>query len=140
MSEENKKAIAAAIKNAKTLKKKNKNFLPDGCPVVPLGTKDGLYYYITPLSQLRCLKDKDHGAKQILSLFEMESSFLQSGRYARTNAKGEVTGWYSDEVARDLMASCAQEGIWEPGDKVRGAGAWRNDDGTLNMFPNFKEQ
>lgn len=131
MSEENKKAIAAAIKNAKTLKKKNKNFLPDGCPVVPLGTKDGLYYYITPLSQLRCLKDKDHGAKQILSLFEMESNFLQSGRYARTNAKGEVTGWYSDEVARDLMASCAQEGIWEPGDKVRGAGAWRNDDGNI---------
>lgn len=126
----NKDAIAAAIKNAAPFTKKGKGFLPEGCPVTCLGTKEGMYFYITPLGQLRCLKDKDHGGKQILSLFENESSFVSKGKYARVNQKGDVTGWCTDDVARDLMATCAQEGIWEPAEKVRGAGAWPNPDGN----------
>lgn len=131
MIDDNKKAIKESIINAQTFRKGTEDFLPDGCPVTCLGTKDGMYYYITPLGQLRCMKDKDHGSKQILSLFEEQSGFVYKGKYARVNEKGDVTGWRTDDVARDLMATCAQRGIWEPAERVRGSGAWKDEDGNI---------
>lgn len=128
MTEKNKSAIKDAIKNAEPFKKKNNGFLPDDSPVTCLGTKNGVYFYIDERMQLRELKDKDHGAKQIMGLFGARSDFLYKGRYARTNDKSEITGWRTDDMARDLMASCALMGIWDPLNKVRGSGAWFDDE------------
>lgn len=130
-SEENTKKIANAIKGAQSYSKKEKGFMPDKCPVVCLGTKNGIFYYIDAILQLRELKDKDHGSKQIMALFGANSDYLYKGRYARQNDKGDITGWRTDDVARDLMATCSMNGIWDPAKKVRGPGAWLDENDKI---------
>jgi hypothetical protein len=41
-----------------------------------------------------------------------------------------VKGWEADEARRDLFAACAYKGTFELEDRVRGRGAWRDDDGA----------
>lgn len=124
--------IKNSIKNAAPAKKKKKNrHLPDNCPVTPLGTKKGVYYYIDSLGQFRELRDKEHQRTIIMGLFGDKMEFIKTGKYARRNEDGEVSGWKPELVAEDLMAECAVKGVWEPFEKVRGTGCWLNDDDTM---------
>lgn len=129
--EENVKSIAEAIITAKPVAGKKSKFLAEDCPVQPLGTKKGTYYYIDSLNQFRELKDKDHQRTVLLGLFANKVAFLQQGKYARRNEDGDVTGWKPEVIAQDLMAACADKGVWEPFEKVRGSGVWLDDDDKI---------
>lgn len=123
-------SIANSIKNAKPLKTKKNSFLPDNCPVTALGTKKGTYYYIDALGQFRELKDKEHARTILLGLLGPNIEFATT-MYAKLSADGFPTGWKPDEFGKDLMAECALKGVWEPFERVRGAGVWLDDDGEI---------
>lgn len=127
---ENIKSIADSIKNARPAKVKKNKFLPESCPVTPLGTKKGTYYYIDALGQFRELKDKDHGRTILQGLLGSDIAFAKK-EYPKKSEDGFITGWKPDEFGKDLMAECACRGVWEPFERVRGAGVWRDDDDTI---------
>lgn len=125
--------IAENIQNAQEVDDDvlSDDFLPANCPVVPLGTKMGSYYYMDAMQQFRELKDKDHSRLIIQGLFGTHVEVLSQGDYARYSKKGSVDGWKPDEWAKSLMAACAVKGVFEPFEKVRGAGAWLDDDDQI---------
>lgn len=127
---ENLKSIADSIKNAKPARAKGNEFLPKSCPVTPLGTKRGVYYYIDALGQFRELKDKDHSRTILLGLLGSHIDFCKK-EYPKSNSDGMVNGWKPDDFGKDLMAECARRGVWEPFEKVRGAGVWLDDDDQI---------
>ncbi|RIK92890.1 MAG: hypothetical protein DCC73_11470 [Proteobacteria bacterium] len=105
--------------------------MPDDLPLQPLGCNDGIYYYLDGLYQLRSLKETEHGRATIVALFARHEDYLLS-RWPRYDKKGQPTGgFHSDLVANMLMASCAEAGVMDPAEQVRGVGAWRGDDGGL---------
>lgn len=109
--------------------------LPEDAPVTALGTKEGLYYYIDNLDQVRKLKPTDHGRTGILDLFG-GWDYLRA-----TWPKYELdkTEWILKHdfdhaaLAPAMMKSCHDKGVFDPEDKVRGCGTWMEDDGTLVM-------
>lgn len=110
-------------------------FLPDGCPVVALGTHDDLYYYLDQLGQLRSLKAKDHSRLNVQSLFGRKAELLYQFWPRRTQDRRTqewvTTGWKPELAAESLMSEASRQGVWSPQERVRGAGAWTGTDGEL---------
>jgi len=104
--------------------------LPEGCPVTPLGTYNGMFFYLDAVGQLRDLKARDHGGKDLLALFAPRTDILYS-TWPRMNADGDITGWRPELAAEELMNACAHAGVWNAMDKVRGRGAWQDESGGL---------
>lgn len=111
------------------------NGLPDGCPVVPLGKGPGACFYLDANKQLMELKAKDHSRLGVQDLFGPKNYLLREfwPRYSRPDADGnyDVTGWRPEDAAEVLMRAAAARGVWNPFEKVRGAGAWRGAAGEL---------
>lgn len=124
--------------------------MPDDCPVIPVGTEDGVFYFLTALGELRGLTCDKVANKHIVGMFAPFSDYLldQWPREKRVQAVGPdgepieddkgkpvmrtiVTGWRNDDVAMLLMDVAAEKGVWNAREKVRGRGAWKGDDGGL---------
>lgn len=125
--------------------------MPDGCPVTPVGTENGVFYFLTALGELRPLAPDKVANKNIVAMFAPESDYLletwpnkklvpvtdEAGNKIKDPETGEVmtewiiTGWKNDIVAQLLMDVAAAKGVWNPMEKVRGTGAWRARDGSL---------
>lgn len=110
-------------------------FLPEGCPVQPIGINGATYYYLDQLGQLRELLAKDHSRLNLQSLFGRQSELLEEFWPRRTQNRKtlewETTGWKPEMCAQSFMAACADRGVWSAEEKVRGAGAWRGPEGEL---------
>lgn len=104
--------------------------LPPGCPVSALGTQNGVFFYLDAVGQLRELKARDHGNKDLLALFAPRTDFLHT-HWPRANAKGMITGWRPEEAGEELMNACSTAGVWNAMEKVRGRGAWLDEAGGL---------
>lgn len=105
--------------------------LEDNCPVVPLGVNAGRFYYLDANKQLRDLTAKDHGRNVLMSLFGRYTGYPWKA-WPRFAKDGKTpTGWRPEVCADTFMQACAMKGVWNPNDKVRGAGAWRDDHGEL---------
>lgn len=125
--------------------------MPDDCPVVPVGTENGVYYFLDALGQLRELSADKVANKHIVSLFAPYSEYLREAWPRKTLEKqvtpegkpiidedtGEqvkkwvTTGFRNDDCAQLLMDVCAEEGVWNARERVRGRGAWRDRDGGV---------
>ncbi len=124
--------------------------MPPGCPVIPLGTEGGIFYFLSALGELRALKAKDIGNKDIVGMFAPLVSYLYDAWPARKevamrdgggrllkDANGDTvtewvtTGWRTAEVTELLMNVGADRGVWSAREKVRGRGAWSDEQGRL---------
>lgn len=116
--------------------------MPDDCPVVPVGTHDGIFYFLTTLGELRGLAADKVANKHIVAMFAPDSQYLidtwpRKKEVKSRDANGDeiiewiVTGWRTDDVAMLLMDVAARKGVWDAREKVRGRGAWLGDDGAL---------
>ena len=142
---DNIKIIAEAVEMAKepkplidNIKNKPKSFrkstLPDDCPVQPLGTDDGMYYYLDANQQLRKLAAGKHSRLEIIALFGQETSLLTKywPRWKTDkNGNTEIVGWQPDLAAQALMESCAAQGLIDLHEAVRGAGYWKSEKDDL---------
>ncbi len=107
--------------------------MPDGCPVVPLGVKGDVSFYLDANRQMIALKPKDHSRTGIVQLFGRYKDLLYE-HWPRTKmVDGEVLviGWRPELIGELLQAESATAGVWDPTEKVRGRGAWRGQDGEL---------
>lgn len=124
--------------------------MPDDCPVIPVGTWNGTYYFLDALGQLRELAADKVANKHIVSLFSPYSEYLietwaRRKLVAQRGPDGKalkdeddqpvmewvITGWDTEVVTNLLMDVASQQGVWDAREKVRGRGAWRHDDGSL---------
>lgn len=124
--------------------------MPEDCPVVPVGTEDGVFYFLTALGELRPLAPDKVANKNIVAMFAPDSNYLERTwprrkEIAQTDEAGKplkdkdgntlkewvTVGWNTEVVSALLMDACAQKGVWNPRERVRGRGAWRGDDGSL---------
>lgn len=117
--------------------------MPKDCPVVPVGTEGGVFYFLTALGELRDLTCDKVANKHIVGMFAPSSQYLIDTwpRKKKVQVKdpetGEmtedwiVTGWRNDDVAMLLMDVAAKKGVWNARERVRGRGAWVDEDGTL---------
>jgi len=109
----------------------------DGFPVQPLGINGGTYFYLDGLQQLIPLKRKEHGKLDVQSLFVPDSR--KTWEYWPRWSKGtkespsEVVGFACEHASHDLMDSAALKGIFDPAERLRGRGCWRDDNGRLVM-------
>ena len=104
--------------------------VPAGFPITPLGISDDVCFYLDASRQLRHLKARDHSRLGVEFLFGNRNELLVD-LWPKLDKEGNVTGWRPDYCASFLMAKCAERGIWDPFEKVRGPGAWRGPDGEL---------
>lgn len=103
--------------------------LPPGCPVLPLGTDNGVYFFLDTIGQLRSLKESEFGQAGLNSLFAGRHLWLYWAFPKKVD--GVVKSWRPEKVREVLMGACARKGAWNPFNKVRGRGMWRGRDGRL---------
>lgn len=104
--------------------------LPPHCPVAPLGKKRGTFYFLTPDCELIDLAAGNFGQAHIDALFAPQTGYLVAMWGATAQKSGGKRIKY-EGVRRNLMDACARKGVFDPGDKVRGRGAWKNALGKL---------
>lgn len=110
--------------------------LPTNCPIQALGKEGSNYYFLDTLGAVYVIQAKGSGKGEIDSLFAGRPLFLEWAwpRWVASRKADEppkVKGFEADESRRELFAACAYKGTFELEDKVRGRGAWRDDDGSL---------
>jgi hypothetical protein len=101
---------------------------PGPCPVRPVGTNDGIYYFFDSLGQLCALAAQSLGqAPQILALFGgLAGAEWLRNRFPNFDKDGN---WTKGFVVRDcnawLLDECTRAGLFDP-DKlpIRGHGVW----------------
>jgi len=109
--------------------------LPPMCPVTPLGRAGDTYFFLNVDGEIDHLKASSSGKGPIGSLFAGRSRYLEWAwpRFGKAR-KGEtapVVGWEADDARQALMDACAYIGVFDDADRVRGRGAWKDDDGGL---------
>lgn len=117
--------------------------LPDDCPIRALGRDaDGkTFYYANGLNQLTVLSASEHTHNYFMAMCGDAVGYLyqqwpQKKLVKKTVGGIEteewvVTGFNSAQVRDALMQAASLKGVWSPTEKLRGRGAWRDDDGKL---------
>lgn len=118
--------------------------LPEDCPIKALGRDaDGkTFYYANGLNQLVPLKASDHTHNYFMALCGEHVGYLyqqwpQKKCVKKKDAAGNeheewlVTGFNSAQVRDALMQAASLKGVWNPTEKLRGRGAWRDENGNL---------
>lgn len=108
--------------------------LPEDCPVIPLGENGRVCYYLDAGMHLWELGAHEHNRLHIMRMFGDKTDFLYRHWPRKTQDKDKVwhvTGWKPEGAAEALSAACSRLGDWDAAKKVRGAGAWKGDDGKL---------
>lgn len=113
--------------------------LPINCPIVPLGKNEALFYFLNTLGQVETLKP-NAGKGDIDSLFSGRGRYLFWAwpRFTQIKKETETTpavwtvkNFEAEQARQALFAACAFKGTFELEDRVRGRGAWRDDDDKL---------
>lgn len=107
-------------------------FLPEECPVTPLGREGENYYFVDTFGEIFCTGTQAMGVERTRKLFAGEHDFLYWAWPSWTKTKPPfVNGFKNDEVHEDLYAACRAKGAFSTTQMVRGRGAWRDDTGRL---------
>jgi hypothetical protein len=101
----------------------NAPVLPEGCPIVALGIRGEMHYYLDERGQIRAVEPKGHSRLAIQSMMGRKSD-LVFRYWPRKDKNGRTVGWHPEDAAQALMAATARKGIWNVMERVRGAGAW----------------
>lgn len=106
--------------------------LPDNAPVRALGKLGRIFYFLDSLGQLMPLKASEIGRLEIVGLFGGEHFLID--HWPAFNNAGERNGeWKHGRVGPLLIKACMNRGLWNPLDRVRGAGCWEEDGNVLVM-------
>lgn len=115
--------------------------LPVDCPVIALGKKGMVFYYLNPLHELVTLEAQKHSQTSIPALFSPNNEYLREKWPRKTAIKVKVgseykeewvtTGWDVQACFNELMRACGKKGVWKSMERIRGAGGWKDDDGRL---------
>ena len=107
-----------------------RGYIWDGCPVVPLGIHGDLSYYLDTKGQLRAVDT--HTQQKMLHVFGGMVGMLAQ-HFPQWSKSGNVLPGKFDQLklSTAMIAASTERGVWSPVGKVRGAGAWLDEDGAL---------
>lgn len=119
--------------NAARRKKKGENAPKqiDGCPITPIGHRDGVYMFFDIIGQYRELKARELGVKQgMTSLFNGDVDWLWRNFAAMDrNNPEKQTGFNVGASCEYLMRLCGAAGLFGDHISIRRHGIWRGDGG-----------
>lgn len=100
------------------------------CPVVPLGVYGDVSFYLDRLGQLRAIDN--HSLDKIRHVFGGDVRLLAM-HFPQYDKDGQRKPGKFDQAntAAAMTEASAECGVWSPVGRVRGAGAWADDDGGL---------
>lgn len=106
---------------------------PDPCPVLWLGTADGVYLAVTRLGELRRFTARDLvGAGGLSDAFGGNMDWLLRHFRKWSSDKGDFVGPLQRRRAADRFISlCCQAGFYDGSHPTRGVGTWRGPDGPI---------
>ncbi len=106
----------------------------DGCPVRPLGTSNGVFHYLNGLGEH--VELTKHAAQDIMAAFNRHIPALcfafpkyVQGKDGTPTRKLQHFDHQLAAVA--MLQACGERGVFSPFGRVRGPGAWADDDGKL---------
>lgn len=111
--------------------------LPKDCPVIPLGLKGNVYYYMDLNRQLRILSPSDHSVNGVKTLFSGNLDYCKKNwprwSQAKKDNPPEIIGTNWSSVVDSLYDACGRIGPVDIEKRVRGTGTWVGGDGALIM-------
>lgn len=99
-----------------------------GCPVHALGVHGETFFYLDWLGQLQAVTN--HTKDRMRGIFGGRSDILQDW-FPQFNKGGEVSGWSQEHCATQMVRACTERGVWNAFERVRGLGAWPDDEGGV---------
>lgn len=105
--------------------------LPEDCPVRPLGYDGENYYFVDTSGQVFNTGTNALGVERVQKLFAGQEGFVDWAWPSWNRTGKKVTGFKAEEARRALYAACRKRGPWSPTDRVRGRGAWLDEQGKL---------
>lgn len=100
------------------------------CPVIALGQRNRIYYFIAVSGEVHELSTRDFNPVGILSLFNGDPTWLLDAA-PRRDREGAVVGFHAQKAAALLIKKCADVGLWNPDTPLRSVGVWRGDAAAL---------
>lgn len=104
--------------------------LPPECPVIPLGTSAGNFYFLDTIGQMRVINETSLGQKTINSLFMGRHHYLYWA-WPKRSASADVVGFRAEKATENLLWACGIKGAFDPVAQTRGRGAWLGPRGEL---------
>lgn len=104
------------------------NGLPQAAPIIPLGYDDGAVYYLSARDTITQLGPRM--GKGDIDLLCTPCRSFPVWAWPRRNSEGVITpGNFNAEAARQVLFMAAEDaGPWDPLERERGRGAWRDDE------------
>jgi hypothetical protein len=104
------------------------DWVPDDCPVQPLGENGDYYFFMSRSGQIRQVKFKDVGQKFFDSLFGGDMTWVH--KYFSTTVEGETkVNWR--QFGLFMIRWCVRKGLFDPASERRGLGVWKSSSGSL---------
>ena len=99
-------------------------------PIVPLGHKNGMYYFISPSGELRSMKAEGlEAGRGVKSLFTGVSDEIEN--WCHTNFSVSNGDWSQKDAGEWIIKACNNRGIFDPATAdMRSIGVWRGDSGN----------
>ncbi|MEM6623855.1 MAG: hypothetical protein AAF674_16625 [Pseudomonadota bacterium] len=99
-----------------------------GSPVTALGMHGKQCFYLDVLQQLQSVDN--HTRDRIRTIFGGRTDLLMQ-HFPRMSAGNppKTLSWLHEEAATAMVSACAAKGVWSAHERVRGLGAWLNDNG-----------
>jgi putative DNA primase/helicase len=111
-----------------------KTKLPADFPITPLGTSDGLYYFLSNGGSVRAFRPRELSRNEVAALAGSRLGYLLRKFPKPSAAKGKGTrNAYGFDVARVvdlLLVACEEAGTFDP-ESIRDVGAWPGAEGEL---------
>lgn len=106
--------------------------LPDGCPVRAVGLQKTTCIFLDALGQLIEAGPRELGQAHLSIYFAGDIDYLARW-WPYWNAGGVwiESKFTPEKVQRSIQRACAEAGVWNDMNRVRGRGAWRCSDGSL---------
>ena len=109
--------------------------MPPDCPVRVLGLGDGdLLYLVDNNGMLSSQDPSGFGQKYVTRLFGDRIKYVYWA-WPRFTQKGSIDNFRAEKVYESFCGEASRRvqdhGLWSPTERVRGRGAWRDDDGRI---------
>lgn len=122
-----KSAVSKAVKNRKPIPGDR----GASCPVVPLGTNDGAYFFMSKLGEVRKMRTYEMNEAGFQSLFDGDLTWLQKYFSIKPNSGKAKTGCeFNVPAARNyLIQRCVKKRLFDGSKPIRKTGVWKHASG-----------
>jgi hypothetical protein len=109
--------------------------MPPDCPVRVLGLGDSDMLYVVDCNGMLSAQDPSgFGQKYVIRLFGDRVRYVYWA-WPRFSAKGGIDNFRTENVYESFLGEASrrtqEHGMWSPAERVRGRGAWRDEDGGI---------